>query len=300
MAVQSIKLSKNDGKGGVIEAVQKDGKYYDASSGKALKDISNGRTAAQWAVDESSPVGMNLKEMMELENVKAQNEAKRVEQARKDGYNANGRPIRPDFESQLDPATGLLQNKYQLTARPDVQVDQRAIDAIRNRGLAQGPSDWAKASLDKQALEQSGALDQARQQSAGAQAQTLANLMMRGGLSGGSRERLAGRGARDQMLAAQGVYRQGQLDRANIGVQDEQFKNQALKDTAGFDFQNANVAAQNRQYQTDVQGKNLSAALSEIQNKRAYDSEGYQERMKSWAAEQQSKAMAGASGGGKK
>ncbi len=284
-------------KGGVV----RDGKNYDPETGKLLRQVRDRNNSSQlnWEIDDSGG-GMSLKDLQALDqsraNIKAQEDAKQASQ----GYGPDGRPLDVSFDSMIDPATGLLKSAYQLEARPDVTADQRAVDAIRSRGLAQGPSDWAKASLDKQKLEESGAMDSSRQQSAGAQAQTLASLMMRGGLSSGSRERLAGRSARDQMMAAQGVVRQGQQARADIGVQDENFKTDALKTTAGYDFQNAGLANQNRNYATEIQGKNLSAALNEINAKRGFEQEKWKTKMQEWGAGKTADAQKAASGGGKK
>lgn len=230
----------------------------------------------------------------------AAKEAERVKAEAARGYDAQGRPLDPKFNSLIDATSGLLDPKYRLNGGADVTADQRAIEAIRQRGLSQGPSEWARAALDKQGLEQSSAMDQSRQQSAGAQAQTLASLMMRGGLSSGSRERLAGRSMRDQALSAQNVFRQGQTDRANIGMQDEQLKTDALKTTAGFDFQNANLGLQNRQYSTDVQKANLQAALNELQKNREFDMDKYKSKMQEWGAAKTADAQRAASGGGKK
>lgn len=215
------------------------------------------------------------------------------------GLNEDGSPIKKDFDSLIDPATGLLKKTYQLEARPDIAVDQRAIDEIRGRAFEKGDSAWARLALNKQALEEKTALDNSRAQSAGAQAQTLAALMQRGGVSSGSRERMGSRAARDQAMAAQGVYSGGAKARADIGLQDQTQKNDFLKAIPGLDFQNAQVANANRDYQTNVQKTNIGAALADIESKRNFDMGTYQEQMKKWAADQSSQ-VAQRSGGGKK
>lgn len=215
------------------------------------------------------------------------------------GLNPDGSPIRPTFESMIDPQTGLLKQPYQLQAQPDIKVDQRAVDEIRNRALEKGPSAWAKMMLDKQGVEQTDALDKNRAQSAGAMDQNLSALMMRGGASSGARENLARLANRDQANSAQSVYRQGQLDRSNIGLQDQQQKNQFLQLVPQLDFQNAQVANANRDYSTNVQQKNIAAALADIEAKRNFDMGTYSEQMKKWAAGKQADAQASASHGKK-
>lgn len=216
------------------------------------------------------------------------------------GTDAEGKPMALQFNSMIDPATGKLKDNVQLQAGADVQVDQRAIDEIRNRALEKGPSAWAKMAEEKQRIEETGALDNARAQSAGAQAQTLSNLMMRGGLQGGSRERIARGTLKDQMLAAQQVGRQGQLDRAGIGLQDQTFKNQFLNTTADLDFRNADLGLKNREYKSRVDEVNLRNLLGETQAERDFKMGTYKERMNTWGANKQADAMAKQGGGGKK
>lgn len=241
---------------------------------------------------------INIQPIIEAEKKKQQERIETENVAA--GKNPDGSPKKIEWDSMIDPATGKMKDQYQLQAGADVQVDSRAMDEIRNRGLEKGPSAWANMATEKQRLEETGALDSARAQSAGAQAQTLSNLMMRGGLSGGSRERMAGNTLRDQVMMAQQVGRQGQLDRAGIGLQDQSMKNDFLKTTAGLDFQKAGLDMQNRDYKSKVDDRNLTNLLTEFGQKRGFDMDMWKKDMEVWGANKQSEAMANSSGGGKK
>lgn len=223
-----------------------------------------------------------------------------AEEQKKSGLNADGSPIRPDFASIVDPKTGQLLPQYQLTAQPDITVDQTAINAIRDRALSKGPSAWAKMMTERQALEEAKARDDVRQASMTQAAQGYADLGMRGGVSSGARERLASGNSRNAMLKAQEVGRQGLLDRMNIGLQDETQRLDLLKTIPGYDFQNANIAAQNRDYRTKVDQTNLASYMQNNTNLNNYNMEGYKAGMEKWAAGKQADAQRSASGGGKK
>lgn len=223
---------------------------------------------------------------------------KKVATLNAQGFEADGvTPRRPEWNTMLDP-NGDLQSRYLLQAQPDVTMDQRGVDAIRSRALATGPSAWAQMATSKQGLEQLAAMDQARQQSLGAQAQAMSQMAMRGGLGGGSRERMARGSMRDQLMAAQGVNRQGQLDRYNIGLQDEQNKYAAQKDLVNADWQNAQLGLQNRSYATDVNKFNIQNTMGETDARRQADLNTYNTRMQTWAANRSADAQAKAAGGG--
>lgn len=211
-------------------------------------------------------------------------------------------PTMPGFESQIDPATGLLKKPYQLEYGPEIKADQRGIEAFRNRALQEGPSAWQNLALKQQGLEEKSARENLAQQGASAAAQARSNLAMRGGLSGGAAERLAMNQARAGMAGQQQLGAQGAQARANLALQDEQMRNQFLSQLPQQDLAQANLAMQNRSGQLGVQEKNIAGALSDKQAQRQADLSKYQEQMKAYSAKQAGQAMreAGGSGGGKK
>lgn len=269
--------------------------YFDSATGRQM-NYKYGDSTATYGTGSS----INLKDLQAFQaNQQKQADIKAAQMA-KQGLNPDGSPIRPDFQSLRDPNTGLLKEQYQLTDQGPINVDQRAMDELRSQALSAGPSKYAQMAYDKQALEQEDQLNQSRAQSAGAQAQSQAALMMSGGLSSGARERLAASGDRNQMMAAQQVSRQGQLDRANIGLNDANLKNQMLNSTVANDLKMADVANQNRAYSTDIQKANLGNSIQDATNEQLFNMERYKNQMQAWGANKQADATARAGSGGKK
>ena len=246
------------------------------------------------------------------------------------------RPAIPEAMQTLDEA-GNLKSQYKLTARPDVafrsnmkgledklagiNLDKRGLEAIRGRALTQGPSEWQNLMLQKQGLEESGQRDRAGNQEASARSGAYSQLAAKGGLSTGARERLARSGAEGLAQTMQDISRGGSESRLGIATEDERQKLDLLKNLPGMEIaalqpefektkmwgtladseagRGQNLDLANRQYGTGVEQFNLANALNEIGRKDANALGAYQEKMKGYAAEQQSKATA-ASGGGKK
>ncbi len=303
--MSKITIDKNIGGGGRLSYSKEE---FDKLPPKERQNVAsqlisqNPNTLPGWAQlevrrSQGLDVGTDQASNARIAELEAQQaEAKKLQSM---GVNPDGSPIRPGWDSQLGP-DGLLKDNYRLTDRGLVQVDQRGIGAIRERALSQGPSAWAKMMTDKQKLEEQGARDQAAQSAQGQNAQAYNDLSMRGGVSGGARNRIAMMNSRNSMMAGQNVARQGMLDRANIGVQDETQRLGLLNNLAGLDFQQAGLDERNRAYSTDIQGRNINAALSELDKKRMQDMNVYSEQMKKWAAGKSADAQAAAGSGGKK
>lgn len=186
----------------------------------------------------------------------------------------DGRPLRPKWESMIDPSTGLLREPYQLTDA----YNTGALEQLREEGLR----DPGEASRWRQ-------LQDAQIANVGAQAQgqtqaAMNQLAMRGGLRSGAAERLAGRGAQNA-LTAQQQARQG------ADIADERMRLQGLGSLNQAELQ----AAQQAQ---GIQGKNIDAALQDTLQKRYADLEAYKEQLRAWGSEKA--AAATPSGGGKK
>lgn len=139
---------------------------------------------------------------------------------------------------------------------------QGNIDALQQRAFGTDTSPWAQKLYDQQALQESGALDQLGHEGALAQNQQLNSLAMQGGLEGGSRERLAKASSRDQMMARQGVFRQGQMDKLGIGINDEAQRMQLQQQMPGMNMQMD-------QYQTGLQ-----QADRDVMNQIAFGNQG--------------------------
>lgn len=202
----------------------------------------------------------------------------------KRGLNPDGSPIRPEWESQQG-ADGLLKDPYKIAA--DLSVDQRGLEKYRERALGTGDSAWAKLAKEQQGLEEAGLRDKLGQQAGSAQAQARSSLAMRGGLSGGAAERIAKSGARDQMAGAQNLAAQGAMARGNIGLQDEQMRTQMLGNLPGMELQAMQPQLQNK----NIQQWNIDKALNENLQKRAFETNKYNQKMQAWAGQGQAQAI---------
>lgn len=208
-------------------------------------------------------------------------------------------PKMPELESLLDPSTGLLKDQYQMKWAGDINPDMRGIEAFRDRALSTGPSSWATAALDKQKLEEQSLRDSTQQQGASAAAQARSGMASRYGLSPAAAERLAKSQMRNQMMGMQNVAMSGAKARADIGLQDEQMKNQFLQALPGQENALADIAFKNRQGQMGVDSTNIQGAIAQ---KSAADQAAmtkYQEQMKAYAANQNAQAMRESGSGGK-
>ena len=206
------------------------------------------------------------------------------------GLNSDGTPIRPEYESLLDPETGLLKSQYILK-----DVDKSTLEgynAIKQRALGTQPSAWAQLTLDKAKQDAMQQKDSAARQAMSGQNQAFTDLAARGGLSSGARERVTRSGARDLMSARQGVESQANTNRFNILTEDEKQRMALLPQFADAEGK----LAMNSQ---NTQKMNIMGALDE---KRAKDSQAlqvYQEQMKKWASEREAQATESQGGGGK-
>lgn len=227
--------------------------------------------------------------------MKQQQEQQRVAALAAQGLNADGSPMKPAYNSQLNP-DGTMKDVYKYTAG---NVDPTKIDsynAYKSQAMATGLSPWAlmqKQLLDSQ---QQDATQKASAQSMQAGAQARSGLAMRGGLSSGTRERLAVSGQRDLMGANQGIARTGAQNLLSLGAQDAQMKQSMLGTLMGTDTQigefNTGQSNQGSQY-------NINNALQQQQGQNAWNMDTYKEQMDKWAANKQADATASSGGGGK-
>lgn len=121
--------------------------------------------------------------------------------------------------------------------------DQRGLNAIRDRALSQGPSPWLNMQMDQQKLSELDARDKVSAGAMGANEAANSSLAMRGGLSGGARERGAQNLARSINSGQQATTRAGQMDRLGLNIADENTKMGLLSQLPGMDLANANFNA---------------------------------------------------------
>lgn len=195
------------------------------------------------------------------------------------GGAAAGTPGAPAAPSgpQLSPWIGIESLKERGTLTPSLVTSK----AIQEEMEA---SPWFKMALERQGLEESKQRGAAEQQMATQAAQARGLLASRGGLRGGSAERLASQSAENLALARQGILGQGAEARADLGM-----KGLGL----ASDIVGRNVSAENVARQQNVQN-----AIEDLRNQNLRNLEQYREEMKLKGAEATSEGIRKSGGGG--
>ena len=188
-------------------------------------------------------------------------------------FDYSGAPVRPPYESMIDPSTGLLKQPYQIQGN----INTQGQEALRNEALRTGPSAWRTLSEQQDADKLA-----ARQQSGLAQARSA--LAQTRGLSTGAAERLAGRSAVEGLRERQGLAGQ-------YALADEAKRMDTL---AALPGQELNLANFNRQ----TQGMNVQGALADINAKRQADMDAYLKNMEVWGGMKTAAAIPSGNGGG--
>ncbi len=219
-----------------------------------------------------------------------------------------------------------------------IQLNKDALNELRKRSMATGPSAWAELATQQQQLGEATNRDRAAAQSQSSNEAAKSDLAASGGLSAGARERLARNSQRDLSSTRQDVAREGQGQRLGISAQDDANKTDILKALPGMevqalnpDFQKAqmqtsletsnndawrqlaeseasrhqNLDETARQHEIDAQRFNISNRFNENTLRNAANLSNYQMQMKDYGAKQQQEAMkrdegkGGVKGGGK-
>lgn len=212
---------------------------------------------------------------------------------------AGPRPTLGPYTTLRDDKTGLLANpNYNLSAGNPIVQDKRALEALRTRALTEGPSTWAQLMNQKQALEEAQGRSDIGAQAGTQAAQARSQLAQKGGLTGGSAERIAASSAKNAMNLRQQLAGQGALTRANTALQDEQQRLDLLKSLPGMELQAIEPEFKNRAAQMQAQQFNIEQALKDKYSQDQYNMMKYQNDMQAWAAANQANAIGEA--GGKK
>lgn len=212
------------------------------------------------------------------------------------GLNPDGSPIRPEYQTLLDPTTGMLQEKYQVKPSLLDPTTLEGFQALKSKVLGKGPSEWANLMIDKQKMEEARAREALDRQTLSAAAQARSELARKGGMSSGARERLAGQMGREQLLGRQQVGAQGMTSRLGILTEDEAQRNKLLP---GFTEGEAKMAQNRLDTQNKAQEWNILKSLEEKRAKDAQDLAVYQEQIKKWGSEKEAEATRASGGGGK-
>jgi hypothetical protein len=267
----------------------------------AFSDFQRQFNQAQQDKQNAIQNGANAGNDTPLATIIAQQEAARVKSLSDQGLNPDGSPIALQFQGLTD-ANGNLDSKYTLSPWQNVNADTSAINAYKQTALrgAGTDSDWAKAALQQQQINQAQNTDQAAQGANNNMIQAFTRLAQTGGLGGGDRARLASQAAQAGFIGRQSVARQGQADQANIRAQDESNRMSQLGTLQGMQNQQADIQFKNQQQALNVNQYNNDNLIKNMAAKNAFDANTYNQQMNKWAAGKTADAQRAAAGGGGK
>jgi hypothetical protein len=231
------------------------------------------------------------------------------------GLRNDPQPMIPGYEGVLG-GDGMIQDRYRLNVGKDIgydpvqlQVNEGALQELRNRAMGTGPSTWATLLKDQNDLESRFAQDKLKQQGMSDLALSQSQLAMRGGLQGGAAERLASQNTKNIAMQRHQLLQDQMKQRLGIGIEDERQRTGILQALPGMElgygqakadvgFRNSEnatkTAFQNRQNQLMADQYNIGNTLRDIQGRNAYNQGSYAEQMKAWAANKQADATAAA------
>lgn len=221
----------------------------------------------------------------------------RVAKMAEQGLNPDGSPMRPEYESLLDPTTGLMKDIYKYNPKQLDPTTLEGYQAVKKRVMTEGPSAWATQMLEKQKFEEAQQKDAAARQAMSSAAQARGQLAMRGGMSSGARERLAQGGGRDLLMARQGAASEGIKGRLGINIEDEAQRMKLLPEFANAE---SKIAESNLALGNKAQEWNILRSLEEKRAKDAQELAVYQEQIKKWGSEREAEATKNSGGGGGK
>jgi hypothetical protein len=272
--------------------------------GQRDETLPNGAKRTQYANGETAyvlPDGRVFNQAGYNEHLNAENKKietqKLTEEMKKQGLNADGSPIAPEFQSLVDPTTGQLKKDFQLNIQQYDPNSSEGYKKFKGEALRTGPSAWANLQMQKQQMEQQDAQGAAARQGLSSLNQGFSSLAQKGGLGVGSRTRLAAQGMKDLLAQRQQVNRQGISNRLGIQTTDEENRQKQLSQLMGTDTDlgkyNTTIGAKQSEF-------NMNTLLQDKQAKDSFATNKYTEQQKKWAAERQAQATERSSGGGGK
>lgn len=249
-----------------------------ASNNSYTKNIYNGANPFVWTGGVKDKVGQTLDPF----NISGWNS--------EDAAPYSGvQPGQPGYTAGYDPNSMSFADE--LDARLNgINPDMRGMNAFREEALRKGSSAWGGMMRDKQFAEEGAARDRARTEGRSGRAQAEADLASRGGLSAGAKERIARKGGTDILAMGQDVSRQGNLNRMQIGIQDEQNRIGNLAQLPGMENQIYQGALQKEGMWDQAKQLDTNRLIAENQNRNQYNQNLYNQQMQAWAADRQAYA----------
>jgi hypothetical protein len=199
---------------------------------------------------------------------------------------ADGRPTGPIVghpEDNVASMNGIKRPEFSNIFDMSMMGSNPGYTKLQQDATRQGPSDWAQSAANRQMVQAGIARDQAGQDAASQAATARSQLAMRGGLTGGARERLGEASMRNALEMNQGVNQQLALGLNQVDMTDEQNRMQQLGQFTGMENSRNQFLA--------------NAQMGNQQARNLFDMTKYQEDMRQWAANRQAQAIENSSGG---
>jgi hypothetical protein len=217
------------------------------------------------------------------------------------GLNPDGSPIAPDYNNPQN-ADGSMKDGYKLNPWENVNANTGALEKLRGEAMrgAGTNSAWGDLMLQKQGVQQAQNADNAAAGANNNMLSVASRLAQTGGLGGGSRERLQRGAQQNAFIGRQQVERQGQTDRLGIQTQDENNRQQGLRDLQGMDNQQADIAFKNGQQAANINQFNVGNMFKSNEAGNNFAQDKWKKQMEVWGAGKTADAQQRASGGGGK
>lgn len=243
------------------------------------------------------PDPKHTQKIKDLQN-KVATENKRIKAAG-NGKNLDGSYIRPEYESLINPETGLMNPEYQLaddfkgTELDSAGYNQFSKEALRDPTQS---SAWGSMMLQNNEINKQKNIDDiSAQQNASVQG-AYDQLAAQGGIGSGSREALAMGSIRDTLMGRQGARRDAQQEALGIRTQDETNRVNQLGQLPGMEINRANFNAGQERDRMGYLQHDTGMAVSQMDKERQSEMDAWMKNQEVWAANKQADAQKSSSG----
>jgi hypothetical protein len=202
----------------------------------------------------------------------------------------SGMPGRPSYQQGYDPNTMSVTPEVEARLNK-IQADNRGLNAYRQEALRKGSSRWAGLQNQKQYSEETDARERAKREGRSAKSQAESDLAMSGGLTSGARERLSNEGVKNQIAMSQEAGRQGNLNRMQIGINDEQNRISQLGALPGMENQTLQAQLQKEGMWNQAKQTDMQRIIEENRRRNDYNQNVYNQQMQAWGANKQAGAI---------
>lgn len=204
--------------------------------------------------------------------------------------NYYGIPQSPDYNAIYDQSMNLTPQVQAQLGAINTKGIGSAVDAYRNEAMRKNPSAWANLSKQEQDMLQAQSQDKGAASVRGQTAGELSTLGSSGGLSSGARERAATAGAHNAIDMTQDLSRQGNLNKMQIGINDEKNRVSQLSQLPGMEAAALQPQFQKEGIWQNAANQNNQNTIAANQNANQWNQNLYQTQMQAWGANKQANA----------